>query len=446
MLRMYTNKQLKDNPPYYLLPLLAETAEALKKMREELAAYLDTSPEVDFINVVNPLHINCKELSNRQVIICKNKSDAIRILRLPDTEFSDNSYEYHIPTITKTPSIVFLCSGAGEHYTNMGKDLYNTEPFFRKQIDKCSEILKHYLIKDLREIMFSATEDKDKRDENSVKNLNSTEYLLSAVFTIGYASAMLWIKYGVNPTGLIGHSTGEYLAACLAGVISLKDALYLLVKRAQIINKLPKGSMLAIPMKEQELCQYLDKDISLGVINGPSRCVLSGDTTEIGKLAKKLLEQDIETKYLPVTHAFHSHMMKTAKNELLELFNSIKYNEPNIPYISNLTGKKITPAEATNPEYWYRHTCETVRFSEGVKEVLSNDSIFLEVGPGRNLANTILQHQTKEIKLRGKVLNTIRNFNQVNNDYEYLLNTIGKLWIQGVEINWSALYAPTDCL
>ena len=212
------------------------------------------------------------------------------------------------------------------------------------------------------------------------------------------------------------------------------------VKRAQIIDKLPTGAMLAVPMREEELVPLLGKGLSLGAVNGPSLCVVSGEKTEIEKLEQKLRGKEIMSRYLPVTHAFHSVMMEEAKEKLMDIFSSVKYGEPRIPYISNLTGKEITKKEVMEPSYWYHHTCETVRFSEGIKELLTKDIIFLEVGPGRNLVSAVLQHQTKDINLKGKALNTIRNITQKSHDYEHLLSTLGKLWLQGVKMNWEELY------
>ena len=431
--------KIPNNRPYNLLSISAKEERLSERFKSNLLKHLNVHPNTHISDVAYALHVSKDEFPYRQFFICNNALDAKSMLQQATASLSSMEYGSNVLSTKGEPKIVFLCSGVGEHYINMGRGLYEIEPFFRQQIDKCSKLLNQHLGKDIRTVLFS-----NKENEDSKSLLNQTEYLQAAVFIIGYASAMFWMECGIKPAALIGHSTGEYLAACLSGVLTLKDALYLLVKRAKIINKLPTGMMLAVPMRSEDLISYLkNSDISLGAVNGPSLCVVSGTLKAITKLEKQLLEEYIITKRLPVNHPFHSETIALVQNELLTLFKSIKFKDPKIPYISNLTGNYISSEEARSPGYWYMHTKNTVLFSQGIKRLIKNNSLFLEVGPGRNLVSAVLQHQTKDINLKGRTFNSIRNTIQEHDDYEYLLNTMGNMWLQGIKINWNCLYCDS---
>lgn len=434
------NHEVADNKNLsqpYLLSISAKSSGSLNENMVRLAEFLSVQGVANLADVAFTLHTTREEFDCRQMLLCENVIDAIEKLQDNGGKFSPIDYDRNRIDKDEIPAIVFLCSGIGEHYLGMGKSLYEKVEKFHQEIDRCCEITNRYLEKDLRELLFGD-------DDNNAKLLEQTKYMASAVFIMGYASAKLWMHLGIGPTQLIGHSTGEYLAACLAGVLSLEDMLRLVVKRAEIIDRISSGAMLAVPLSEAEITPCLENGLSIASINGPSLCVVSGKNSAVEKIEEKLNASGSASSRLPVTIAYHSDMMKDERTALLDLFKTFNFKKPLIPYISNLTGKAIKPSEVTSAEYWYEHTCKTVHFSNGVKELLNNNgsTIFIEIGPGRNLASAVLQHQTKKINLKGRVLSSIRNKDLNIDDYKFFLSNLGKLWLQGIKINWNNFY---DC-
>jgi acyl transferase domain-containing protein/acyl carrier protein len=280
-----------------------------------------------------------------------------------------------------------------------------------------------------------------KSADETTQQLNQTYLTQPAVFVIEYALAQLWMSWGIRPVAMIGYSIGEYVAATLAGVLSLEDALTLVAKRAQMIQDLPGGSMLAIPLSEEEVRPLLNKKISLSAINGAKLCVIAGDTDALEELAFQLTEQGLACRHLQTSHAFHSQMMEPIASSLTELVKTVSLKPPQIPYLSNVTGTWITEAEATEPSYWTKHMCQPVRFAEGLNELWKQQKpILLEVGPGQTLSSLALQCLETERVADKVVLPSLRDaFNQ-QSDLAFLLNTLGQLWLSGVEIDWSGFY------
>ncbi|MCP4397915.1 MAG: SDR family NAD(P)-dependent oxidoreductase [bacterium] len=351
--------------------------------------------------------------------------------------------------------VVFMFPGLGDHYVNMGKGLYQAEASFRECVDRCCEILQSECDLAVKELLFPPSaekttslpsEGKPKIDlkkllgrskepvDATTQKLNQTEFAHPTVFLIEYALAHFWMGRGIMPYAMIGQSLGEYAAACISGVLSLADALRAVVKRAQLIQQLPKGGMLAVPLPEEQLLPLLGDALSIAVTSTPSICAISGPQTEIQKLEKTLQEKNVVYRRLQVSHAFHSKMLEPIETEYIDFLKTMTLNAPGIPYISNLTGTWITEAQSTDPHYWLQHTCRTVRFAEGMSELLQGaKKLFLEVGPGQSLSSFVLQHHDSRGKLTDKtVLQSLRNVNDNQSDETFLLNTTGKLRLAGV--------------
>lgn len=300
-----------------------------------------------------------------------------------------------------------------------------------QECDRCNELLQSYLDIPLLEIIYPST--------SSVSLINETQYTQPAIFVIEYALAKLWMSWGIKPISMIGHSIGEYVAACLAGVFSLEDALALVTARGQLMQQLPSGSMLSIPLSEAEVQPLLDTNLSLGVVNGISNCVVSGTTGAIEALQDQLTTQGIDCRRLKTSHAFHSPMMEPILEPFLARVQQVNLNPPNIPFISNVTGTWIKAEEASNPTYWTTHLRQTVRFGEGLQELLKQSNhILLEVGAGRTLSKLAKQHPDKQPKQ--EVLNSVRHPKEPQSDVKFLLNTLGQLWLSGVDIDWAGFY------
>jgi hypothetical protein len=241
-----------------------------------------------------------------------------------------------------------------------------------------------------------------------------------------------------------GYSVGEYVAACLAGVLSLSDALALVAERARRIQDLPGGAMLAVGLPEEEVLPLLGTELSLAAVNGPEQTVVAGPEAAVAELEGRLAAREVASRRLAVTHAFHSRMMAPAFDALVERVRRVALKPPEIPLLSNLTGRWMTAEEATDPTYWSRHMCGTVRFSDSVAELLSEpDRVFLEIGPGPTLASLVLQHPAarREGGRETVVLPTVRHSYETQPDAAYALATLGKLWLLGAPIDWAGFYA-----
>ncbi|MBZ8179854.1 type I polyketide synthase [Oscillatoria salina] len=431
-----------------LLILSAKTRSALDTATENLAAYLQQNPQLNLADVAYTLQMGRREFEYRRVVVGKDIEDATASLRDPQRFLTSQAETSEIP-------VVFLFTGLGTQYVNMAKELYQNEAVFQNAIARCCEFLKPLLGIDLREIIYPGdwvtssnptTSKIDLRqmlnrtsaslDENSQK-LNQTQITQPAIFVIEYALAQLWLSWGIYPTAAIGYSIGEYVAATIAGVLSLEDALTLVAKRAQMIAKLPGGAMLAIPLAEAEVRPFLNSELSLSAVNGSKLCVVAGTKEAVAKLANQLAENGQAYRHLQTSHAFHSQMMEAIAQPFTELVKTINLKPPQIPYISNVTGTWITAAEATNPEYWTKHLCQPVRFADGIKELAQQQPIFLEVGPGQTLSSLTVQCLEEE----GNVFSSLRDAYTQQSDEEFLLHTLGQLWLSGVKIDWSKFAA-----
>ncbi|MGD9160302.1 MAG: SDR family NAD(P)-dependent oxidoreductase [Desulfobacteraceae bacterium] len=328
-----------------------------------------------------------------------------------------------------------MFSGQGAQYVNMGLDLYRNEQSFRDDIDFCAEILEPHLGIDLRKIVFPPDDDFGKVSEE----LKQTAITQPALFVIEYALARLLISWGIRPAAMIGHSIGEYVAACLSGVFSLEDCLSLVALRGRLIQGLPKGSMLAIPLSEEKLKPLLGKGVSIAAVNSPDQCTVSGPSEKI-ELFKSIMEdQGIICIDLHTSHAFHSEMMEPVLKEYADHVKKIDRNSPGIPFVSNVTGTWITEGDATDPDYWSRHIRHTVRFADGMKELLkTEEQVLLEVGPGRTLKTLAMRHP--HMKPEHVVLSSIRHLRDKVSDISFLLTALGRLWVEGVKVGWHAYY------
>jgi len=257
---------------------------------------------------------------------------------------------------------------------------------------------------------------------------------------VEYALAQLWRSWGVVPKAMIGHSIGEYVAACLAGVFSLEDGLALVAARGRLMQQMPPGTMLMVGLPEAEVRSLLDQRLSLAAVNGPSRCVVSGTIDAIERLEQRLTEAEIACRRLHTSHAFHSAMMDPILESFTACVSAIRLSPPQIPYVSNITGTWVSAEEATSPAYWADHLRRTVRFAEGLDELLADpDRVLLEVGPGRTLGALAQQHPKRDP--RQVILASLHDPKESQPDLAFALNSLGALWLAGVKVNWAGFYA-----
>jgi FkbM family methyltransferase len=261
-----------------------------------------------------------------------------------------------------------------------------------------------------------------------------------AVVVVEYALAQLLLSWGIRPRAMIGYSLGEYTAACLAGVISLPDFLTLVARRARMIEELPPGAMLAVPLPLSEIEPLLVEGLGIAVVNGPALYAVSGPTAAVEALEARLKERDVLCRRLSSHHAGHSAMMEPIAGRLRELLAGFELRPPQIPYVSNVTGDWIRPEEATDPDYWVRHLCGRVLFSDGLARLLAVDSVFLEVGPGQSLTAFAKQHPAGGPARSSQMFSTLRSAYSAQPDRAFLLGTLGRLWMAGVPVDWPATH------
>jgi acyl transferase domain-containing protein/acyl carrier protein len=418
-----------------LLLLTAKSAEALEAASARLAEHLQAGEGARqrLEDIAYTLQVGRQHFSHRRAVVCRSLSQAVENLINNDARYVQTSqYE------GGQRSVVFMFPGGGTQYVQMGLDLYRTEQVFREQVDLCAGILQKQIGYDIRESLYPSAD----RLEEMAGRFKQTSVALPALFVVEYALAKLWMAWGVYPEAMIGHSLGEYVAACLAGVFSLEDALALVVLRGKLFEQLPEGAMLGVSLPADEVQGLLNEQLSIAAINGPSQCVVSGGIDAIDEMAELLAEKEIEFRRIQIDVAAHSWMVAPLLEEFTAFLKKLKLKAPQIPYLSNVTGTWITGAEATSPHYWARHLRQTVRFADGIRE-LSNDParIYLEVGPGQTLS-TLASLQENEGQFVN-VVSSIRHPYDQQHDAVYLQRAVGKLWGAGASIDWAAMHQPT---
>ena len=415
---------------WQLLKISAKTSTALDVATDNLADFMKAFHDMEIADAAFTLQVGRKDFQHRRIVVCRDAGDAVETIQKRDAQRIFTS-----SCKADKKDVVFMFTGQGSQYPDMGLDLYKNEPVFRESIDKCSRILEKYLSFDLRNVLFSF----ENNLKESAENLKQTYITQPALFSVEYALANLWMSWGVKPSVMVGHSIGEYVAACLAGVFSLEDALFIVATRGKLIQGLPHGSMLAVFLAETEVREFLNENVSLAGINGPSLCVLSGKETAMDNLEKILSTKKINFRRLHTSHAFHSNMMDPILVPFGEELKKVKMSAPQIPFISNVSGKEIRLEDAISPEYWVSHLRNTVRFSECLQELFQEQNrILLEVGPGNTLSSLARQHEN--IPESDIVLSSLRHPSEDLSDCAFILSTIGHLWLNGFSFDWSRLY------
>ncbi|MEH2067475.1 MAG: acyltransferase domain-containing protein [Nostoc sp.] len=414
-------KKTLEYRPWHLLVLSAETSSTLETMTANLIERLKQSTNRNLADIAYSYQYQ-KAFKHRRMLVCDTIDNAVTALETLDSKKVFTRFQE-----SENRPVVFMFPGQGAQYVNMGLELYQTEKTFREQVDICSQFLKPHLDLDIRNIIYP-----DETQINiATQQLQQTLIAQSALFAIEYALAKLWSEWGVRPQAMIGHSIGEYVAACLAGVFSLEDALNLVAARGRLMQELPGGAMLAVELSEKEVLPLLGKTLSLAAINEPNLCIVSGSTKVLEELNDRLSEKDVICLFLEASHAPHSQEMDSIIEPFKSYLEKITLRPPQIPYISNVTGTWITTEQATDPNYWAKHMRQTVRFSEGLEELFKKpERILLQVGPGRTLSAMAVQHPERAT---GQiVLSSLSHPYEEESDVGFILNILGQLCLEGV--------------
>lgn len=411
-------------PAWQVLPLSAKNEVALSQGRTQLAAYLQAQSAPALPDVAHTLQSGRRPFAWRSAVVASDAQMAAQMLSSP-------AASRKVPV--SAPEVVFLFPGSGSQHAFMGAALHRESAVFRAALDRCIDLLRVHSGIDLQPLLFPAAGDEAPANER----LFHIEVAQPALFAVEYAMAQWWLHCGVKPSLMMGHSLGEYVAACVAGVFSLEDALRIVAQRARLVQVLPAGAMLAVPLAESELAPFLQMGCDLAAVNGKQLCVLAGTREAIARAEEALRARQHSPRRLHVAVAFHSRLVDPAVAALEQLIASVPRQPPRIPFISNLTGLPITAQEATSPAYWGRHLRNTVRFSDGLDHVFGKPGrAVLEVGPGETLTGLARQHPGSSSAAglwasQAHAQQTARNSQQ-------LANAVAGLWTAGVDIDWAA--------
>ncbi len=410
----------------HLLPLSARTPESLERMVLGLAAHLEANPALDLADVAHTLQIGRRAFDVRTAVAAASIEEAVtQLKKAPKPR-----------TKTAAPKIVFMFPGQGAQYPGMGKALYESEPLFREIVDLGARVLKQVMDVDLCAVLFADVPEGD----DTPHPIRSTVLAQPALFVIEYATARVLMERGIEPAAMIGHSLGEFVAACLAGVFSFEDGLRLVAARGRLMQDQPPGAMLAVRLSEAELAPLCGTAVEIAAINAPALCVASGPFDAIEDLERRLTAQDITHRRLHTSHAFHSAMMDGAVEAFRAEAAKVKFEAPSRRYVSAVSGTWITAQEAGSPDYWARHCRETVRFAPALQTLLAEkDFVLVEVGPGRTLTTFAGQSPDKS-PIRAAIA-TLPEFAARADEPATFARALAALWCEGAPLDWTKLGA-----
>ncbi|GHG84795.1 type I polyketide synthase [Comamonas sp. JC664] len=423
-----------STPPrraWQLLPLSAKTPSALEQATRGLLSHLEASPSgPPLADVAWTLQAGRQRFAHRRVILARDHAEAKAALsRAGDVPGAEDAVDR---------PVAFLFPGQGTQHADMARELYDAEPVFRAEVDRCCELLKPALGMDLRSVLYS----RPGEAESTARQLARTELTQPALFTIEYSLARLWMSWGVKPEAMLGHSIGELVAACLAEVFTLEHALQVVAARGKLMQGLPAGSMLAVPLSEDEVQPYLGADVTLAALNAPVQCVLAGATEAVARVKQALADAGVKGTLLDTSHAFHSPMMDPILDAFAARVAAAPLRAPKLPFVSNVTGTWITPEQATSPRYWAEHLRGAVRFADGVQTLLADDKrVLLEVGPGKALGG-LAKRQPAFSPSRWSLasLPSVKEAQAGEGQAPRAYETLGALWRAGVPVDWKGFH------
>lgn len=407
-----------------IITISAQSIPALNTMSENLADYIDSSPAVDLEKIAVSRNFGRAEFTYRRAVAATERLDAIKQLREP----------VNPPPTQDSPQVVFMFPGMGQSHLNGVADLYRTQPVFNEAIDSCARLLLPHIGLDIRQALLRSA------DNGALDPiLHKVAYLQPALFIVEFALSQLWMSWGVKPDAMIGHSLGEYVAACVSGVFSLQDALAIIAERSRLMQQCTGGSMLSVAMSEKELLARIDGHLSIAAINGDDTCVVSGASAKIESLESSLVAEGVQTKRLFIEHAAHSPMLDPIREEFTKIVAGYYLNPPTIPFISNVTGDWIDEGDAVDSQYWGRHLRETVRFASGLDTLFSAGCrTFIEIGPSQTLTRLTELYLSN---YKTVVIPTLSGYSpqKISGDVS-ALTALGDAWCSGVEVNWEAVH------
>lgn len=421
---------------WQLLVLSARTATSLQAAKQQLAKHIEQHPEQNLADVAYTLQAGRRMFAQRAAVICRDRAEAVTALRGEDVARAVAGAQ-----LPANKGLVFMFPGQGAQYVNMGRSLYDAGGEFREVVDQCAAVVQSELKFDLREILYPERG----RENASQQQLNETIVTQTALFTVECALARLLKQWGITPAAMIGHSLGEYVAACLSGVFDLETGIRLVAERGRLMQELPRGVMLAVSLGPDDLRREIaaindeSEQLWLTAINAPQRCVVGGAEPAIAELERQLELRQIQTKRLPTSHAFHTAMVEPVLPSYERVLAQAVKGKLSVPVVSNRSGDWSQDEQVQSTHYWLRHMREPVQFSAGVRTITSvGNWIWVEVGPGgalgRLVRQTLLQENTQK---RHEVVSTLGGSGA--QDLRDLLRSVAQLWTYGAEVDWTRL-------
>lgn len=414
--------------PWHALVLSARTPEALDQATQSLVQHLASHPDVPLADVAYTLQVGRRSFAHRRAVVCTQDRGGLD----PSSLF--DPLRVLSGTVDGAPRVVaFMFPGSGTQQAGAGAELYRSEPVFRDAYDRCAAILAPRLRADLRDLMRP-------RAGRGDEALAQPSLALPALFATEYSLAQLWISLGIEPAAMLGHGVGEYVAACLAGVFSLEDALALAAERGRLLGTLRPGAMVSVDLPERELTPLLGPHLSVAAVNGPESFVIAGEQAAIDAFIVSLTERDIDHVRLPMSVAAHSHVVEPILPQLAAFVRGLRRNRPKLPFVSCVTGTWIRDDEAESAEHWVRQLKQTVRFADGVRTLLDDPRwVLLEVGPGRALSSAA----RRQVGSAGEVaaLSSMCLPQEERSEVEFAMTTLSRLWLAGVAVPWERLHA-----
>ncbi|MEQ9237392.1 MAG: thioester reductase domain-containing protein [Coleofasciculus sp. E2-BRE-01] len=419
---------LNGDRPFHLLSISAKSEKALRELAQRYADFLATHPEISLADVCFTANTGRSHFDYRLAVVTESTAQVQGVLEAFAAGRETAGLVSGQVQPKKRQKIAFLFTGQGSQYVGMGRQLYETQPIFRQALDRCDEILRSYLEQPLLSVLYP--------EPGTSSPLDETGYTQPALFALEYALFQLWQSWGIEPAVVMGHSVGEYVAACVAGVFSLEDGLKLIAERARLMQALPHdGEMVAVFASEAQVAAAIQpyaQDVSIAAINGPQNIVISGKCEAIKAAIATLKADEIKTKRLTVSHAFHSPLMEPMLTAFERVAKLISYSCPKIKLISNVTGELAT-TEVTNPEYWCRHVRQTVRFAAGMETLYQQGyEVFLEIGARPTLLGMGRYCLPEGV---GVFLPSLYPGRE---DWQQLLQSLAALYVRGVAVDWSA--------
>ncbi len=411
--------------PFQLLCLSARTPAALAELTRRVRDDLAVHPSLDLADVAHTLAVGRTPQRYRATFVCHDTTGAIEALTQAPASTS--------PPLRGDRPVVFLFPGHGVQYLKLGIDLYQAEPIFKGEVDRCLDILREEMGCDLRPLLTGAAQDGERQ-------LDDMQWAQPFLFTIEYALARQLLAWGVRPTAMLGHSLGEYVAACIAGVFSLRDALFLVTTRGRLMDTTPPGSMLTVFADERAVQPYLQGGVAIATY-APGCVVLSGPAEAIEAARARLASAGVETSGVRVSRASHSPLMHGIRDEFRRCVADVELHPPAIDVVSNVTGAYLTAEQATSPDYWADHLCRPVRLGEGLGTLLALQApVCLELGPGSTLGSFLKGHP-QFAGVNCDVAATLPGFRMRDAPcHAALLRGLGRAWELGVVMDWRAFY------